>query len=94
MMNSNTISSGMVYEDAEKLYREVRQIGHTLLEDALDVLFPDSVELTKATPAKRLAKAGKLFAYNTTFFPRWDVIEVPVAGASSLLKGQVSALYP
>lgn len=91
---SNMMKSGMVYEDAERLYREVRQTGHTLLEDALDVLFPDSVELTKVTPAKRLAKAGKLFAYNTTFFPRWDVIEVPVAGASSSLKGQVSSLYP
>jgi alpha-mannosidase len=84
----------MVYEDAEGLYRDVRQVGQTLLEDALDVLFPDSFELTKATRASRLAKAGKLFAYNTTFLPRWDVIEVPVAGASSSLKGQVSSLYP
>ena len=84
----------MVYGDAERLYKQVHQIGQTLLEDALDVLFPDSFELKKTTPARRLAKASKLFAYNTTFFPRWDVIEVPVAGASSSLKGQVRSLHP
>ncbi|KAF8346661.1 glycoside hydrolase family 38 protein [Amanita rubescens] len=85
---------GMVYGDAERLYKQVHKIGQTLLEDALDVLFPDSFELTRTTSSRRLAKASKLFAYNTTFFPRWDVIEIPVAGASSSLKGQVMQMQP
>ncbi|SRR6266550_8100048 len=94
IITPNRIQSGMVYGDAERLYKQVHKIGQTLLEDALDVLFPDSFELTRTTPPRRLAKASKLFAYNTTFFPRWDVIEIPVAGASSSLKGQVRSLYP
>ncbi|KAK2459766.1 hypothetical protein APHAL10511_008198 [Amanita phalloides] len=80
---------GMVYEDAEKLYAEVHQVCGILLEDAFDILLPDSFALTKDTPANRIAKAVKLVAYNTTCFPRWDIVEVPLGGAGSALKGQV-----
>jgi len=80
---------GMVYEDAEKLYAEVQHDGRLLLEEAFDVLFPESFPLTKEAHPKLLARAGKLFAYNTTFFPRWGIVEVPLVGASSSLRGQV-----
>ncbi|KIL60738.1 glycoside hydrolase family 38 protein [Amanita muscaria Koide BX008] len=80
---------GMVYEDAEKLYAEVQHDCRILLEDAFDVLFPDSFPLTKDTSQRLLARAKHVLAYNTTFFPRCDIIEVPLISASSILKGQV-----
>jgi hypothetical protein len=65
----------MVYDDAEKLYGEVRKDGDALLEEAFDVLFPDSVPLTPETP---LQSADDLVAFNTTFFPRRAIVKVPL----------------
>jgi alpha-mannosidase len=42
--------SGMVYDDAEVLYAEVKKDGDKLLEDAFKVLFPHSVPIP-ASPA-------------------------------------------
>ncbi|KAI0085525.1 glycoside hydrolase family 38 protein [Irpex rosettiformis] len=77
---------GMVYDDAEKLYAEVRKDGEALLEAAFKTLFPDSVPLSKATNAR---SPGTIVAYNTTFFPRRDVIQVLLSGKTSGLKSQV-----
>ncbi|KAG6826715.1 hypothetical protein H0H92_014762 [Tricholoma furcatifolium] len=79
---------GMVYEDAEKLYAEVRKDGEAMLADAFDVLFPDSVALTPTTNIKSLSN-GKIVGFNTTFFRRSDIIQVPLVGAGSALKSQV-----
>lgn len=76
----------MVYEDAEKLYAEVRRDGETLLEAAFKTLFPDPSPLTNATYTR---SPGTIIAYNTTFFPRRDVVQVPLSGKSSGLKSQV-----
>jgi alpha-mannosidase len=81
--------SGMVYDDAEVLYAEVKKDGEALLEEAFSVLFPSSVPLTQSTRSKSLAGSCKIVAYNTTFFPRWDIIKVPLAKAGSGLKAQV-----
>ena len=80
----------MVYEDAEKLYAEVQHSCHLLLEDAFDVLFPNSFPVTMDTPTKLLGRAGQLIACNPTFFPRWEVIEIPYAGVSPSLRGLVT----
>ncbi|KAI0799601.1 glycosyl hydrolases family 38 N-terminal domain-containing protein [Irpex lacteus] len=69
---------GMVYDDAEKLYAEVRKDGEAVLEAAFKTLFP--------TPVRA---PGSIIAYNTTFFPRRDVVQVPLAGKTSNLKSQV-----
>ncbi|KAF5376659.1 hypothetical protein D9615_007835 [Tricholomella constricta] len=82
-------SIGMVYDDAEKLYAEVRKDGEALLDEAFSVLFPDSVLLTRTTNPKSLPASGKIVGFNTTFFRRSDIIEVPLVGASSGLKSQV-----
>ncbi|KAH0580103.1 hypothetical protein H2248_002912 [Termitomyces sp. 'cryptogamus'] len=80
---------GMVYDDAEKLYAEVHKDGEALLDDAFRVLFPDSVVLNASTNLKALPPIGKIIGFNTTFFRRSDIIEVPLVGADSGLKSQV-----
>ncbi|KAL4267030.1 glycosyl hydrolase 38 family protein [Pleurotus pulmonarius] len=64
---------GMVYDDAEKLYAEVRKDGDAMLDEAFSVLFPDSRPMTSAT----VSNIQQLIAYNTTFFPRQQVVKVP-----------------
>ena len=76
----------MVYDDAEKLYAEVRKEGETLIEEAFQAIFPSSVSLSDPSFKKR---TGTLVGYNTTFFPRRDIVEVPLAGAASKLRSQV-----
>ena len=77
----------MVYDDAEKLYAEVRKDGETLLEEAFKAIFPPSVSL--ADPAFKSKKTGTIVGFNTTFFPRRDIVEVPLTGAAQRLKSQV-----
>ena len=79
----------MVYDDAEVLYEEVKQDGEAMLEDAFSVLFPNSVPLTPSTRSKSMAGSSKIVAYNTTFFPRWDIVKIPLAKAGGALKSLV-----
>ena len=83
-------SSGMVYEDAEKLYTEVRKSGEAILDDAFDILLgaSNSAFIPSSNP-KALPRNAKLVGYNTTFFQRRDIVEVPLLGASAELKSQV-----
>ncbi|KAI0776540.1 glycosyl hydrolases family 38 N-terminal domain-containing protein [Trametes elegans] len=78
---------GMVYEDAEKLYAEVRKEGEALIEEAFKAIFPPSTSLTD--PAIKTKKTGTLVGYNTTFLPRRDIVEVPLVGGASRLRSQV-----
>ena len=77
----------MVYDDAEKLYAEVQKDGEALIEEAFKAIFPPSVSL--ADPAFKTKKMGTVVGYNTTFFPRRDIVEIPLAGAASRLRSQV-----
>lgn len=77
----------MVYDDAEKLYAEVAKEGHSLIEEAFKAIFPPSVSL--ADPTMKSKKTGTLVGFNTTFFPRRDIVEVPLVGAASRLRSQV-----
>ena len=63
----------MVYDDAEKLYAEVRADTDAVVDKALRVLYPGSLPLSSPT-------SGKLtfFAHNTTPFARRDVVRVPL----------------
>jgi len=79
---------GMVYEDAEKLYSEVHNDAHELLEEAFSVLVPGSFPLLPTT-VDQLTRASTLFGYNTTFFPRRDIITVPLGGNARVLGGSV-----
>ena len=74
----------MVYEDAEKLYAEVRADAEALVENALRVLYPGSLPLSSAVPASS-SEVLTVFAHNTTPFTRRDVVRVPLgkAGISS-----------
>jgi alpha-mannosidase len=78
-----------VYIDAEAIYAEVKRDGEALVEEAFSVLFPKSVPLTPATTSKPLAGSCKIVAYNTTFFPRWEIIKVPLTKGGSPLKYQI-----
>ncbi|KAJ3574050.1 hypothetical protein NP233_g2021 [Leucocoprinus birnbaumii] len=85
---------GMVYDDAEKLYGEVKQSGESLIEASLSVLFPDSFPLhalvsTRMKYFKNSNTYDKIIGYNTTFLPRWDIIKFPLNGANSALKSQI-----
>jgi alpha-mannosidase len=68
---------GMVYDDAEKLYAEVRADTEALVDKALRVLYPGSLPLSSTAP---VPTSGKLtvFAHNTTPFARRDVVRVPL----------------
>lgn len=85
----NNFFSGMVYDDAEKLYAEVKESGEALLNEALSVLFPDSLPLIPSLKIRNLKNYNTIFGYNTTFLPRWDVIKIPLLGVSTTLKSQI-----
>lgn len=76
----------MVYDDAEKLYAEVRKDGEDLLEEAFAALFPKSVALSKASGVQG---SGSIVGYNTTFFNRRDVVEVSLTGSAASLRNKV-----
>ncbi|KAI0654605.1 galactose mutarotase-like domain-containing protein [Cubamyces menziesii] len=78
---------GMVYDDAEKLYAEVSKEGEALIEEAFKAIFPPSTSL--ADPNIKTKKSGTLVGFNTTFFPRRDIVEVPLVGSASKLRSQV-----
>ncbi|KDQ59961.1 glycoside hydrolase family 38 protein [Jaapia argillacea MUCL 33604] len=81
---------GMVYDDAEKLYTEVRKDGQELLEEAFDTFLPGSSLLSLESVAQqKFTNSGNIVAFNTTFFPRRDVVKVPVTGSASRLKSKV-----
>ncbi|TFY54220.1 hypothetical protein EVJ58_g8985 [Rhodofomes roseus] len=77
---------GMVYEDAEKLYAEVRKEGAQLIDDAWTTLFPTSYPLSNVAALK---KRGSLVGFNTTHLPRRDVVKVPLGAGAANLKAQV-----
>jgi alpha-mannosidase len=80
----------MVYEDAEKLYAEVRKSGENLIDEAFEALLgPGSYALTSSTDPKVLQNASQIVGYNTTFFARSDIVEVPLIGTGSALRSQV-----
>ncbi|KIJ07646.1 glycoside hydrolase family 38 protein [Paxillus involutus ATCC 200175] len=73
---------GMVYDDAEQLYSEVRKDCQALLEEAFGVLLSGSVSLLGDMPS---SQPFNLVAVNTTPFPRRDVIKIPVSVVSQSL---------
>ena len=81
----------MVYDDAEELYAEVFKDGADLLDEAFDILFPPSVALPSSSPQKPLNCSGDIVAFNTTFFPRQDIIQVPMVGS---LKAKFASMSP
>ncbi|TFK68127.1 glycoside hydrolase family 38 protein [Pluteus cervinus] len=100
---------GMVYDDAENLYAEVRVEGEKILQEAFEVIFPSSLPFELASPypfcslsspftrpstTPQLTFTFKypntdIIAYNTTFFPRMNIVKVPLTNASAALKGSV-----
>lgn len=80
------VHRGMVYDDAEKLYAEVRKDGEELLEDAFATLFPKSIPLSNASAVQG---PGSIIAYNTTFLKRRDVVKVPLVGNAVSLRNKV-----
>lgn len=77
--NRSVVScSGMVYEDAEKLYAEVRGDTEALTEEALRVIYPGSLPHTSVAAASSVLPT--LFAHNTTPFARRDIVRVPLGG--------------
>lgn len=79
----------MVYDDAEVLYAEVQKEGLDILEEAFGVILPKSLPLSLNTDVKSITGAVDLVAFNTTFFPRLDVIQIPLIGAHRGLKSHV-----
>ena len=72
----------MVYEDAEKLYAEVRKDVEKLIDEAIEALFPSPARIS-LRPLKE-KPSGNIIALNTTFFPRRDIVQIPLAQRSSL----------
>lgn len=78
-MNFTLASSGMVYEDAEKLYAKVKKNGKELLEEAFAALSHKSLPLSNDRPTSLpYSGHGGLLAVNTTFLPRVDVVKIPI----------------
>ncbi|KAJ7020033.1 glycosyl hydrolases family 38 N-terminal domain-containing protein [Mycena alexandri] len=78
---------GMVYDDAEKLYAEVREACEEMLDDALDVILGGHTR-----PAAVASTLDALVAYNTTFFARREVVRVPLPSGNRALRTQVAQL--
>lgn len=86
--NSPKVFSGMVYDDAEVLYSEIRKSGDSLFETAAKVLMPSSVPLASLSdtlysispsisPDLNAFKNGaEIVGLNTTFFPRREIVKV------------------
>ncbi|KIJ30485.1 glycoside hydrolase family 38 protein [Sphaerobolus stellatus SS14] len=72
---------GMVYDDAEKIYAHVAKEGKALLEAAFKVIAPKSVAIPLTGQTFQASSNGKILAYNSTPFPRLDVVQVPLAGS-------------
>ncbi|KAF8259316.1 glycosyl hydrolases family 38 N-terminal domain-containing protein [Lactarius quietus] len=72
---------GMVYEDAEKLYAEVRVDTEALTEEALRVIYPGSL------PHSSASGPHTLFAHNTTPFARRDIATSDGTEGYALLEG-------
>jgi alpha-mannosidase len=80
----------MVYDDAEKLYAEVRKSGEDMINKAFETLLgAGNSALTSSTNPKALPSTTKIVGYNTTFFRRSDIVEVPLTGAGAGLRSQV-----
>jgi alpha-mannosidase len=86
-LSIHCLISGMVYKDAEKLYAEVRKDGEALIEEAFEAILRASAPLA---PHAKLP-SGHLIALNTTFFPRRDVVKIPLGSGwdASKLKSKV-----
>lgn len=81
--------SGMVYEDAERIYAHVKKEAQELLEDASQKLMPNSIPFSMTYPLQTSTN-GKIVAYNTTPFRYLAVIEVPLNGAAgNRLKAEI-----
>ncbi|KAK7035350.1 Glycoside hydrolase, 38 vacuolar alpha mannosidase [Paramarasmius palmivorus] len=85
---------GMVYEDAEKLYAEVAEKGNQLIDEALKVVYPDSVPFTPTTKLGPNTQLGDIVAFNPTPFPRREVIQLPISGLSPGLRSAVAQVDP
>jgi len=70
-----TLHSGMVYDDAEKLYAQVKKDGSELIEEAFKAIFGWSSSDARTRPV-----SGDFIGFNTTPFARRDVVKVPFAG--------------
>jgi alpha-mannosidase len=73
----------MVYDDADKLYAEVREVCTGLLEEAFSVLLP------RSSPLMSKSTSETLIAFNATSFARYDVIKVPLSRDAARMKAQV-----
>ena len=78
------IDSGMVYDDAQKLYDEVAKSGKSLLEEAFNVLFPGSISITSIQFKSQPFKLADIIGVNTTFLPRQEIVRVPTSGLKAL----------
>jgi alpha-mannosidase len=65
----------MVYEDAEKLYAQIKKDGSELIEEAFKAILGFSSSDARSQPI-----SGNFIGFNTTPFPRRDVVKVPFAG--------------
>ena len=75
----------MVYEDAEKLYAQINKDGGELIEEAFEAIFGFSSSDARTQPV-----SGNFIGFNTTPFPRRDVVKVPFAGPhAAKLKSKV-----
>ncbi|EJD05282.1 glycoside hydrolase family 38 protein [Fomitiporia mediterranea MF3/22] len=83
-------SIGMVYEDAEQYYAEVRKGARELIDDAIGSLLQTHSVPISSDALSSASGPGTLVAFNTTILPRLDVIPVPLLGpAASQLKNVV-----
>ena len=79
----------MVYDDAEKYYKEIKETGENLLEEAFSVLFPKSVPINIEKPPLQSLEKGRLIGYNCLPTPRMDVVKIPLTGnAASRMRTQ------
>ena len=65
----------MVYEDAEKLYAQIKKDGNELIDEAFEAILG-----FQSADARTQPVFGNFIGFNTTPFPRRDVVKIPFAG--------------
>ncbi|KAF9516132.1 glycoside hydrolase family 38 protein [Hydnum rufescens UP504] len=78
---------GMVYEDAERIYKDIAKQSDKLIKEAISVLLPSSfmLPLEDTTLTSKIPR-GRIITLNTVHAPRREIVPISLAGPANLTR--------